>query len=88
MTTVILDEITRNAVLAALDERAERLAKEVARAEKQLSILGPKSPILEGWQQTLVWNTAALHETNLARLQIGEAEPWSESEMRLAAGDR
>lgn len=85
MTTIILDEITRNAVLAALDERAERLKSKVESLEW---VQRNGGGLTEDSQRALVWNTAALHETNMARLQIGEAEPWSESEMRLAAGDR
>ena len=98
MTTIILDEITRNAILAALDERAARLEKEVARHRSNIdsySKAGEETrrllrvpKLIEDAQRALVWNIAALHETNMARLQIGEAEPWSESEMRLAAGDR
>lgn len=67
MTTITIDELTRNAVLAALDERAARLEHEVT----NLNLTGVTG---QDHDRALVWNIAALHETNMARLQIGEAE--------------
>ena len=88
MTTITLDEITRNAILAALDERAARLEKEVSRLQKPYDAMtGAGVDQTEDAERALVWNIAALHETNMARLQVAEAEPWSESEL-LAAGTR
>lgn len=39
MTTITIDEITRNAILAALDERAERLESEVAYLESEVAVV-------------------------------------------------
>jgi pyruvate formate-lyase activating enzyme-like uncharacterized protein len=87
MTTVTIDEITRNAILAALDERAARLNKEVARLQKPYDAMtGAGVPQTEDTQRAIVWNIAALHETNMARLTVAEADSWAESEMAGAFG--
>jgi hypothetical protein len=71
MTTIDIDETIRNAILAALDERAVRLDAEVARWQWEADLLGDHNS--ETGQRALVWNIAALHETNMARLLVGEA---------------
>lgn len=97
MTTFTLNETLRNQVLAALDERAARLEREVARGQ-ELMAKQADVPCSEDLSRAVVWNIAALHETNLARLTIGEAEAaepsaypepqagWQEAELREAFG--
>lgn len=73
MITVTLDEITLNATRAALDERANTLDAEVRRLQawSDFPLLG----LTEDEERALVWNIAALHETELAREFFSEVEP-------------
>ena len=77
MTTTIppLSEALRNQTLAALDYWAAHLEREVASATFRNSIPALNGqPVSEDAQRALVWNIAALHETQMARELIGEAE--------------
>ena len=70
MVTVTLDEITLNATRAALDERTNRLEREIRKSEgiaSALMLSGHPCALTEDAQRALVWNIAALHETEMAR---------------------
>lgn len=69
MVTVTLDEITLNAVKAALDERIAQLDKAVVRWNQ----LNEHLPT-EDTGRALVWNIAALLETKMAREYLGDPE--------------
>lgn len=96
MTTFTLDEITRNAILAALDERAARLDGAIKNSSSIKDTFNRNGYALpEDVERALVWNIAALHETKQAREVIGEAPPadhpanataWTEGELSEAYG--
>lgn len=64
------DEITRNAVLAALDER-------IARLERHAMVLNIDEMLFvdtEDHQRDVVWTNDAILQAKRAREEIGEAE--------------
>lgn len=73
MTAIEIDETTRNAILAALDERAGTLEYRVKLWQGVIDQTHPNHLPSDDAQRALVWNTAALHETNMARLLVAEA---------------
>lgn len=78
MVTVTIDEVTLNATRAALDERVERLTKMVALHQGEFTYWLAQDArgqvYLENTQRALVWNIAALHETELAREFFAEVQ--------------
>ena len=67
MVTVTIDEITLNATRAALDERAKRIERKVRHYTLTPDDVKYGVTLTEDGQRALVWNVAALLETEQAR---------------------
>lgn len=94
MTRFDLNELLRNEVLAALDDRIESLTRTVHRLEVMTAQFESKGfSLSEDTGRAIVWTNDALLQSKMAREVIGEAEAtpeppadatyagWTEGEM-------